>query len=110
MDEAEEDTAHKNVVTARPLIYTGGLAQQRFRKESTAIKVCACARAVVSVRTRQRRRQSFYSRNADDVLGPLTLLASSSFVLMVLHADKAWGLRAKERERDANSRSSRAAI
>jgi len=33
-DEAEEDMAHKNVVTARPLIQT--LAQQRFRKESIA--------------------------------------------------------------------------
>lgn len=33
-DEVEEDMAHKNVVTARPLIQA--LAQQRFRKESTA--------------------------------------------------------------------------
>lgn len=85
--EAEEDAAHKNVVTARSLIQT--LAQARFRKESAAIKVqrvSARVRGCECVCIRRQRRQSSYSWNADEVLGPLTLLASSSSVLTVLHA------------------------
>jgi len=90
--EAEEDTAHKNVVTARPLIpglsRNKDFARRAPRDKSVWVRMCA----IVSVCTRQRRRQSSYSRNADDVLGPLTLLASSSSILlMVLHADEAGG-------------------